>query len=167
MYDNILYPTDGSEGATGAFERVRDLAETTGATVHLLYAVDTTQPGLGIAGDPQESTAAGMVGTAKGETAGMTGFRHRVKKIRDMEWEQGEQNLEATAEKLAGIDTTTAVDSGTPHEVILGYADEHGIDLIVMGTHGRTGLDRYLLGSVTEKIVRMADQPVMTVRASN
>jgi nucleotide-binding universal stress UspA family protein len=46
---------------------------------------------------------------------------------------------------------------------ILDYAETEDIDLIVMGTHSRTGLDRYLLGSVTEKVVRTADVPVVTV----
>ncbi|SFB75469.1 Nucleotide-binding universal stress protein, UspA family [Halobiforma haloterrestris] len=63
-----------------------------------------------------------------------------------------------------GIDAATAVRQGVPHEEILNYADEEGIDAIVMGTQGRTGLDRVLVGSVTERIVRMADIPVVTVR---
>jgi nucleotide-binding universal stress UspA family protein len=49
--------------------------------------------------------------------------------------------------------------------VILRYADEADADLVVMGTHGRTGVERYLLGSVAEKVVRLSDVPVMTVRA--
>lgn len=53
---------------------------------------------------------------------------------------------------------------GRPHSGILSYAENNDIDLIVMETHGRTGLDRYLLGSVTEKVVRLADVPVVTVR---
>ncbi|RKD95391.1 universal stress protein [Halopiger aswanensis] len=69
--------------------------------------------------------------------------------------------LEADA---AGVDVVTAVEQGVPHEEILDYVDEHDIDAIVMGTQGRTGLDRVLMGSVTERIVRMADVPVVTVR---
>jgi nucleotide-binding universal stress UspA family protein len=56
------------------------------------------------------------------------------------------------------------VAQGTPHQAILDYIGEHDIDLVVMGTHGRTGLDRYLLGSITEKVVRLSDAPVLTVR---
>jgi hypothetical protein len=44
------------------------------------------------------------------------------------------------------------------------YVDQHDVDLVVAGTHGRTGLGRYLLGSVTEKVVRLSDAPVLTVR---
>ena len=53
--------------------------------------------------------------------------------------------------------------SGRPHRAIVDYAAEYDVDLIVMGTHGRTGLDRYLLGSVTERVVRLSDVPVLAV----
>jgi len=72
--------------------------------------------------------------------------------------------VEATRE---GVDVVTAVEQGVPHEEIIAYADDHDIDMIVMGTQGRTGLDRVLVGSVTERIVRMADIPVVTVRLSD
>jgi nucleotide-binding universal stress UspA family protein len=68
----------------------------------------------------------------------------------------------------AGVETIEGVvSSGTPHRAILDYVDEEDVDLVVMGTHGRTGLDRYLLGSVTEKVVRLSDAPVITVRLSD
>jgi len=63
------------------------------------------------------------------------------------------------------VSVVTAVRTGAPYERILDYADQEGADMVVMGTHGRTGVDRYLLGSVTEKVVRTADIPVLTVRA--
>ncbi|MDQ2049038.1 universal stress protein [Natronolimnohabitans sp. A-GB9] len=63
-----------------------------------------------------------------------------------------------------GVDSETAIEQGIPHEEILAYADDHDVDMIVMGTQGRTGLDRVLVGSVTERVVRMADTPVVTVR---
>jgi nucleotide-binding universal stress UspA family protein len=56
---------------------------------------------------------------------------------------------------------------GDPYEEIIDYAETEGVDMIVMGTHGRSGLDRFLLGSVTEKVVRTADAPVLTVRLSD
>lgn len=65
------------------------------------------------------------------------------------------------------IPVETDVRRGNPHREILDYADEHAVDLVVMGTHGRTGLDRYLLGSVTEKVVRLSNVPVLTVRATD
>lgn len=58
----------------------------------------------------------------------------------------------------------TAVEHGLPFEVIRSYVTDHDIDLISMGTHGRTGLDRMLLGSVTERVVRTSEVPVLTSR---
>jgi nucleotide-binding universal stress UspA family protein len=58
----------------------------------------------------------------------------------------------------------TAVRWGSPVETIVSYADDHGVDLIVIATHGRTGLSHVLLGSVAERIVREAPCPVLTIR---
>jgi len=57
----------------------------------------------------------------------------------------------------------TRIEEGDPHTKITKYADEE-TDMIVMGTRGRSGIEKYLLGSVTEKVVRTADVPVFTVR---
>jgi len=75
--------------------------------------------------------------------------------------------VESVCEDLAGsnIPVEDAVRTGIPHQEILQYASQQGIDLIAMGTHGRTGIERYLLGSITEKVVRLSDIPVLTVRA--
>jgi hypothetical protein len=61
------------------------------------------------------------------------------------------------------VPVTTAVESGTPAPHIAEYARRHGIDLIVVGTHGRTGVSRVLLGSVAEHVVRIAPCPVLAV----
>jgi nucleotide-binding universal stress UspA family protein len=64
----------------------------------------------------------------------------------------------------AGIPATEAIRLGVPHEVIRHYVDENDVDLVVMGTHGRTGLDHTLLGSTTERTVRTVEVPVLTVQ---
>ena len=65
-----------------------------------------------------------------------------------------------------GVETIeTAISHGIPYRAILAAIDEADADLVVVGTHGRTGIDRYLLGSVAEKLVRTAPVPVRTVRA--
>jgi nucleotide-binding universal stress UspA family protein len=138
MYDQILVPTDGSEGTQGAVEHAIDHATTYDAALHALYVIDTT-----IGAD--ESVA----GTLDALEAA------------------GEDAIEDVIHQAETADVGTvegAVARGTPHRAILDYADEYDIDLVVMGTHGRTGLDRYLLGSVTEKVVRLSDVPVLTVR---
>ncbi len=67
----------------------------------------------------------------------------------------------------AGVEVPSKeVESGPSiHKAILTYIEEHDIDLVVVGTHGRTGSDRYLLGSVTDYLVRTSPIPVLTVRA--
>jgi len=64
----------------------------------------------------------------------------------------------------AGVAARTSVVEGDVHRHIVGYADDVGIDLIVIGTHGQRGLDRLILGSVTERVVRSSPVPVLTVR---
>lgn len=141
MYEDILVPTDGSKGTDDAVEHALDIADKYGATVHALYVVNTSAYSTLPADSNWESITAALE-------------------------EEGEQ---ATGE-IAGrveethVDTVTAVEDGVPHKKIMSYADENEIDMIVMGTHGKTGLDRLLLGSVTEKIVRTSEIPVLTVR---
>ncbi|WP_227356848.1 universal stress protein [Haladaptatus salinisoli] len=138
MYDRILLPTDGSETTEKAVRQALDIAATYDATLHVVSVVDQTvvPPDVraDILYDELEDEADDAVDDIK------------------------------TKASEAGIDVETAVLRGTPHRAILDYADDHDIDLVVMGTHGRRGLDRYLLGSVTEKVVRISDVPVLTVR---
>ncbi|WP_435066391.1 universal stress protein [Halobaculum sp. EA56] len=139
MYDRILVPTDGSPAADAAVEHAVTLADRFEATLHALYVVDSTAYSALEAGTDLVSDALEEEG------------REAVSRIAEA----------ADDEDLPVIE---AVVSGTAYRSILEYADEEGIDMIVMGTHGRRGLDRYLLGSVTERVVRSADQPVLTVR---
>ncbi|WP_255167008.1 universal stress protein [Natrononativus amylolyticus] len=139
MYDRILLPTDGSATIDRALEHALDLATTYDAALHVLYVIDATV----FANDVEMGTI-----VEEFETSG-----NRI--VTDVE----------TRAREAGFDRiVTDVARGAPHGEILEYATDHDIDLIVMGTHGRTGIDRYLLGSVTEKVVRMSDVPVLTVR---
>lgn len=74
-------------------------------------------------------------------------------------------NLQRPSESSVSVEQ--AVRTDIPYKAILRYASEEDIDLIVMGTHGRTGVERYLLGSATEKVVRLSDMPVLTVKAED
>ncbi|EMA07143.1 universal stress protein [Haloferax denitrificans] len=140
MYDEILLPVDGSPAAEQALPHVFDLAVRCDATVHVLFVVNTTRDNAGIVG-----------GTVL-ETLEREGNR-----VVDDLVERGERR---------GIETVGAVRRGAPHDVILDYATEHGVGVIAMATHGRTGVERVLLGSVTERVVRTASVPVLTVRAA-
>lgn len=140
MYDAILVPTDGSPAAERAVDHAIELASTFGATVHALYVIDialysSLEAGVDVVIEALER---------EGDTA------VRAVKSRCV---------------AAGLDTESAVLVGTVHRGIQEYIDEHDIDLVVMGTHGRKGIERFILGSVTERTVRSSDVPVLTVRA--
>lgn len=135
MFDDVLIPTDGSECAEMAAEYARDLASRYGATVHALCVADS-------------------------RTLDNAPHAERVKEERTELAERTCADVSA-----ADIPVEQAVRTDVPHRAILEYATDREIDLIVMGTHGRTGVERYLLGSVTEKVVRLSDAPVLTVKA--
>jgi nucleotide-binding universal stress UspA family protein len=163
MYNEILYPTDGSDGAGAALTNARDIATAYDATVHVLHVAEQLKP-HGLSSDVEVTGSGGMVGDPRGGEAAMEGDRQKGDERQAEVEAHGREVVETAAERFGDVRTETAVRGGNPYEVILDYADEHDIDLVVMGTHGRTGLDRYLLGSVTEKVVRTSDVPVLTVR---
>jgi nucleotide-binding universal stress UspA family protein len=138
MYDRILLPTDGSDAGNRAVDQALGLAAETGATVHLLFVLEDIPYAPEMMDDTVEAQLREI-----GEAA--------IEEIR------------GSADE-AGVEVVEALRDGAPHSAILEYAADTGADLIVMGTHGRSGLDRYLLGSVTERVVRTADVPVLTVR---
>ena len=139
MYRRILLPTDGSPPTERALEYAVDLVETYDAELHVLYVLDTTAT------------------TGDVETESITGEYDDIS-------EDIVENVVARVHETGLDRVVDEVRRGPPPMMILEYADEHDVDLIVMGTHGRTGIDRYLLGSVTEKIVRQSEVPVLTVR---
>lgn len=139
MYDRILLPTDGGRTTDRALEHVSTLATQYGSTVHVLYVID------------------GSMATSDIETGQIVEQFETI----------GEETVEEiiTQIEAAGIDDiVSAVRRGNPTDQILEYAGNNEIDLIVMGTRGLTGIDRYLVGSVTEKVVRQSDVPVLSVR---
>ncbi|WP_458207968.1 universal stress protein [Haladaptatus sp. NG-SE-30] len=142
MYENVLVPTDGSEGSDRAIELAIDLAKTYDAALHTLYVIDANTLS---SGDEFGSVISSLEESAQ----------NAIDEVVEMAEEGGVRTTEAYFAR------------GIPHKAILDYADDHDIEIIVMGTHGRTGLDRYLLGSVTEKVVRTADVPVLTARMSD
>ncbi|MEF8814198.1 MAG: universal stress protein [Halovenus sp.] len=140
MYDRVLFPTDGSETASAVFDYVLAVASTHDATVHGLHVADTTD----------------VSDTRSGAD------------VVDVLEQEGEDMVDeiATRAEEAGVSVVTDVHRGDPAGKIVEYADEHDIDLLVMPTHGRSGLERYLLGSVTERVVNTASSPVLTVTPS-
>lgn len=141
MYDAILVPTDGSAAGDRAVDHAIEFATAFDATVHALYVIDAAL---------YSSLEAGV------DTV-----------ITALERE-GQAAVDAIADRCvaAGVDAQTAVVVGTVHRSIRAYADENDIDLVVMGTHGRQGFERFFLGSVTERTVRTSSVPVLTVRSA-
>ena len=79
-------------------------------------------------------------------------------------WVEDELEKWASAARAQGMTVRTIVRTGSPHEEIVNLATEERAELIIMGTHGRTGLDRLLLGSVADRVIRFSPCPVLTVR---
>jgi nucleotide-binding universal stress UspA family protein len=94
--------------------------------------------------------------------------RRQVQTVYDAQRKWSEDALEARAEQLrqSGIKTSWRVQAGAPHEEIVRTAEEEHAGMIVMGTHGRSRLNRMVLGSVAERVIRLARCPVLTVRQS-
>jgi nucleotide-binding universal stress UspA family protein len=143
-YDVVLVPTDGSEAATAAARHGLALAATVGATAHVLSVVDPDRYVTDVVGDVGDLV-----------TRQRTALEGRARDAVDR----------AAGDAPASVPVETRVVEGRPATVLADAIDARGADLVAMGVHGRTGLDRYLLGSLTERTVRTAPVPVLAVRA--
>ncbi|WP_225336335.1 universal stress protein [Halomicrobium urmianum] len=137
MYDRILVPTDGSTGTASVALRAADLAEQYGATVYVLHVID--------------EDARSLVSEVARATSRLV--------------EHGEEavNRVAALAEAHDVAVETEIREGHPAETIVEYAEEIGADLVVAGTHGRSGVERRVIGSVAERLVRHATVPVLTV----
>ncbi|MFB6131339.1 MAG: universal stress protein [Salinigranum sp.] len=137
MFETIVIATDGSESVGRAVRVALDLADRFDATVHALYVVDTGEV------ESSPDSVREEMRTALRESA--------------------DEALEAVrAATDRGV--TTAIREGRPATEIGDYAREHGADAVALGTRGRHGENRFLIGSVAERVVRTCPVPVLTVR---
>ena len=140
----ILVATDFSDASGLALTYARDLARRCDSALHLLHVVTDADVSPGteaLWGFSETEVQHRWVDEAKAKLAGL-----------------------CPAEEQAEFPVSTAVEIGSPAEGVLRYADEHRIDLIVMGTRGRGTVQQLLLGSVAAEVVRRARCPVLTVR---
>jgi nucleotide-binding universal stress UspA family protein len=140
MFERILVATDGSLHGERAAKVGIQLAKLSGGTVTALYVADTSK--------------------MKHLPDDMLLFS-----IRDLLVREGKDaisNVDKLA-KEAGVPFEKAIKEGNPGEVILDFSKESGMNVIVMGSVGRSGLDKFLLGSVAEMVVRNSPIPVLTV----
>ena len=134
----ILFPTDFSACAESAFSHAAHLAAGFGAELHVLNVAVPYEA------DPNNPMAHYPL------------HKEDLLTWTDANMGEGQTGLHVVHAQMRVV---------SPAMGILSYADEHDIDLIVMGTHGRRGLDRLFIGSVAEEVVRLATCPVFTVRA--
>ena len=140
---SILVPTDFSENAQQALGLAKEIARGTSATLHLIHIVEP------------------VVYPADWSYA-QVGFA-------DIEQEL-QQNAESELTKLAeslkadGFDVATAVCRGRASDEICAYAKEKNTSMLAIGTHGRSGLEHFLFGSTTERVLRKSPCPVLSVR---
>lgn len=144
MFKEILLPTDGSDHADEAVNCAVALAKKFGARLHVIHVIET--PRL------QDYGAFFALPNILEELrkSGEAILKETSKYIR----ESGHQEI------------ATDMPEGYPADEILEYSKQNKIDLIVMGTHGRRGFNRVVLGSISEEIVRRSPVPVLTVRMS-
>jgi nucleotide-binding universal stress UspA family protein len=144
MYDRILLPTDMSAGVDRAIEHAVDAVQRYDAELHVLYVVD-----------------ADAYSSYPGDE-----YVHEFEGLESALEQAGQDAIETiiAAADEAGVETVTSIRHGVPHEEILEYIDDEGIDLTVIGSKNRPGEYRRLLGSVADRVVNMAEGPVTVVK---
>lgn len=140
---SILVPTDFSDNSMRALDYARELARKNGTEIHLLHTVEP------------------VVYPADWSYA-QVGFGDLEQELFD----NATKEIETLAEQLRidGFKVETAVRRGRASDEICGYAAEKKVSIISMGTHGRSGLEHFLFGSTTERVLRKAPCPVLSVR---
>lgn len=140
----LLVATDFSVAGEAALDQALGLAAKLGAKVYVLHAYQ-----LPVIGFPESA----VVPTAE--------IASRV-----LTWAQGELAACVARREGSGVEIVPILRQADPRDAVLAVAEEIAADLIVMGTHGRRGIARALIGSVAESVVRTSPVPVMTVHAA-
>ncbi|WP_421077025.1 universal stress protein [Methanothermococcus sp. Ax23] len=141
IYKKILIPTDSSEVSMEAAKHALEIAKAMNSRVYAVYVVDIV-PFIGL---PTE------------------GLWESMKEILEEEGKEALKKIEDKAKEM-GVDIKSEILEGSPAKEIVDYAERKKVDLIVMGTTGKTGLDKLLLGSVAEKVSKGAHCPVLLVK---
>lgn len=144
-YKHILVPLDGSELAELALSHAFDLARLNQAELTLLH----------------------ILAPIEGVIEGNTPYTIFVDEQQEVLGGRALRYLKSICEQLTcdAITVHAAVEVGLAAETIIDYASEHRVDLIVMSSHGHSGLRRWVFGSVADRVLRGADVPVLLVRA--
>lgn len=140
----ILFPTDFSEGAQSALPYAIELARQYGARLYIVHVIYDIAKASGL--HVPHINLDKLYGEI--ETAALKEIER------------------CGLEETRGMDVVRKVLKGVPYEEIVKYADANSIDMIVMGTHGKKGIERIIFGSTAEQVVRRASCAVLTVRPS-
>ena len=156
MFNEILVPLDGSELSERALPIAQDLAQSSEATVHLIHMVSRENEYT--AGPGADSV---MVAELQIEA---------IRRLNEGRLDRGRKYLDQVVSRLSGagvkVESQYAVREGDASENIIDYVKEHGISLVVMTTHGHGGIRRLFLGSVTDRVIRSCEVPVLAVPCS-
>lgn len=145
MFNHILVPVDGSETANLALKKASELAKTLGSKVTVMYVIDP-YPFTGVGAD-----------FAYGQTQYLSAATAEANNVLDA--------AKASMQE-AGVVADAALSEGhAVHQGILNTLESTGADLIVMGSHGRRGLEKLMLGSVTQRVLGVVHIPVLVVRS--
>ena len=157
MYSKILVPLDGSKLAERVLPHVQELARRFDSEVTLVQVVAPLSKL--VAG----TMPASLEPSAAGAAVGLEAAAEAVKAER----EGARSYIEAVVGRLKGqkIRARAEIMEGTAGDVIVDYARRHGMDLIAMSTHGRSGLSRLVYGSIADHVLRHAGTPVLLIRS--
>ena len=140
MFEKILVATDGSEHGYGAAKAALELGKISGGIVTAIYVADTNRTSH----LPDDM------------------LLFSIRELLLKEGNEALKNVETLAKDM-DVSYESVVTEGNPGSEIISYAQSAGMDIIILGAVGRTGLDKFLLGSVAEKVVRNSKIPVLTI----
>ena len=147
MYNKILVPLDGSQIAECVIPHITTIAKATSAEVELISVVE-----------PVDIPTRGKIALSEDD----------LKAINSEAKKEAHNYLEHIVKRLTRDDVKAKaiVITGKPAESLIDYAGSNNIDLIIMATHGRSGLTKWFFGSIAEKIMRAVETPVLLVKAN-
>jgi nucleotide-binding universal stress UspA family protein len=147
MYDKILVPLDGSQVAECVIPYIEGIARASNGEVQLITIVE-----------PVEIPTRGRIALSEDD----------MKKANEDYKQEAHKYLEQVAQKLAraGIRTRDVLLVGKPAESLIEYANNNQIDLVIMATHGRSGISKLFWGSIAEKVMRSVNVPVLLIKTA-
>jgi nucleotide-binding universal stress UspA family protein len=140
LFEKVLITTDGTDLNRAAVEKGLAVARACGSTLYAVYVIDessfTGQPSEVFTGDVYEKL-----------------------------YDEGEAAVDRVRQMAGALRVETHVLSGHPAHAVTKFAAQNGVDLIVVGSQGKGGFERFILGSIAESIIRMADRMVLVVKS--